>query len=101
VSAVTRHGEAVSIAVKVHPRAKRDGISGMHGDAVKLDLAAAPVDGRANEACIRYLATLLKVPRSAVSIATGESSRKKVVRVTGVTVEQVQAAIDSVLAGQP
>ena len=69
--------------VKVHPRAKKNAITGVVGDALKLALTAPPVEGRANEACIAFLAEVLNVPRSSVTIAAGESSRNKVIRVSG------------------
>jgi uncharacterized protein (TIGR00251 family) len=63
-----------TFAVKVHPRAKKNAITGEYGDALKVALTAPPVDGRANEACIEFFANLLKVPRSSVTIASGETS---------------------------
>jgi uncharacterized protein (TIGR00251 family) len=74
----------------VQPRAKRNAIVGELGDALKLNLTAPPVEGRANEACIEFLANLLEVPRSSVSIASGESSRQKVIRVVGLSAEQLR-----------
>jgi uncharacterized protein (TIGR00251 family) len=76
--------------VKVQPRAKRNAVVGELGDALKLNLTAPPVEGRANEACIEFLANLLEVPRSSVSIASGESSRQKVIRVVGLSAEQLR-----------
>ena len=81
------------ITVKVHPRAKRSGITGRLGDAWKLDLAAPPVDGKANDECVRFFAELAGVPRSRVRIVTGATSRMKVVEVEGVP----QDAFDSLL----
>jgi uncharacterized protein (TIGR00251 family) len=81
--------DAVTFAVKVHPRAKKNAITGELGDALKLSLAAPPIDGRANQACIELFAELLKVPRSSVTIASGQSSRNKVVRVAGLSGEQL------------
>ncbi|MGA3106701.1 MAG: DUF167 domain-containing protein [Terriglobales bacterium] len=80
----------VTFAVKLHPRAKKNGVTGEVGDALKLSLTAPPVDGKANAACIEFFAKLLKVPRSSVTIAAGETSRNKMIRVSGVTTEQVQ-----------
>ncbi len=80
----------VTFAVKVHPRAKKNAISGEVGDALKLALTAPPVEGKANEACIEFFAKLLKVPRSSVTIAAGTSSRNKVIRVVGVTAQYVR-----------
>ena len=65
------------VAVKVHPRAKRSGIAGKFGDAWKLDLAAPPVDGKANEECVRFFAELAGVARGRVRIVTGATSRMK------------------------
>jgi len=82
--------EGVAFAVKVHPRAKRDAITGELGDALKVSLTAPPVDGRANEACIEFFAKLLKVPRASVTIASGQTSRNKVIRVLGLRAEQIR-----------
>jgi uncharacterized protein (TIGR00251 family) len=79
--------------VKVHPRARRSAITGKLGDAWKLDLAAPPVDGKANDECVRYLAELAGVPRARVRIVTGASSRMKVVEIEGID----QAAMERLL----
>jgi len=80
----------VSFAVKVHPRAKKDAITGQVGDAFKLAITAPPMDSKANEGCIEFFAKLLNVPRSSVTIAAGQTSRKKVIRVAGLTAQQVR-----------
>jgi len=82
-----------SFAVRVHPRAKKSGVTGELGDALKLSLTTPPIEGRANEACIEFFAKLLKVPRSSVTIASGQTSRNKVIRVAGLTAEEVQARL--------
>jgi len=82
--------DAVSFAVKVHPRAKKNAVTGELGDALKVALTAPPIDGRANEACIEFFAKLLNVPRSSVTIASGQSSRNKVIRVAGLSAEQLR-----------
>ena len=79
-----------TFAVKVHPRAKQNGITGEIGDALKVALTAPPVEGRANEACIDFFAKVLDVPRSSVTIAAGQNSRNKVIRVGGLTAQQVR-----------
>jgi uncharacterized protein len=84
---------AVTFAVKVHPRAKRNAIAGEVGDALKVALTSPPVEGKANEACIGFLAEVLKVPRSSVTIAAGQTSRNKVIRVQGLTAEQVRVRL--------
>jgi uncharacterized protein (TIGR00251 family) len=83
----------VTCAVKVHPRAQRSASSGEVGDALKVSLTAPPVDGRANDACIGFFAKLLKVPRSSVTIASGESSRNKVVRIAGLSAAEVRTRL--------
>jgi uncharacterized protein len=88
--AIQQHDGAVTFAVKVHPRAKKNGITGELGDALKASLTTPPVEGRANDACIEFFAKLLKVPRSSVTIASGQSSRNKVIRVAGVSAQYVR-----------
>lgn len=78
-----------TFAIKVHPRGKKNAITGEVGDALKVSLTAPPVDGKANAACIEFFAKLLKVLRASVSIASGEASRDKVVRVAGLTSKQL------------
>ena len=85
----------ISFQVKVHPRAKKDAITGALGDALKLSLTAPPIEGRANEACIEFFARLLKVPRSSITIASGQSSRLKVIRITGITAAEFRAQLPS------
>ena len=85
------HG--VSFAVKVHPRAKKNAITGEVGDALKVSLTTPPIEGRANEACIEFFAKLLKVPRSSVTIASGQTSRNKVIRVMGVSREHLMGRL--------
>jgi uncharacterized protein (TIGR00251 family) len=83
----------VCFAIKVHPLAKKNAITGEFGDALKLSLTSPPVDGRANQACIEFFAKLLKVPRSSVTIASGQTSRQKVIRVAGLSAEEVRRRI--------
>ncbi|HLK50191.1 MAG TPA: DUF167 domain-containing protein [Bryobacteraceae bacterium] len=87
------------ITVKVHPRAKRTAIRGRLGEAYKLDLAAPPVDGRANEECARFLAELAGVPRGHVRIVTGQTGRMKVVEVEGVSETELETFLRSTGAG--
>ena len=84
----------VTFEVKVHPRGKKNAITGeFGGGALKLSLTSPPVDGRANEACIEFFAKLLMVPRSSVTIASGQASRQKVIRVAGLSAREVRARI--------
>lgn len=80
----------VTFAVKVQPRTKKNAITGQIGDALKLSLTAPPIDGRANDACIEFFAKLLKVPRSSVTIASGQTGRNKVIRVAGLSAEELR-----------
>lgn len=85
----------VMFTVKVHPRAKQNVITGEIGDALKVSLTAPPIQSRANEACVELFANLLEVPRSSVTIAGGRSSRRKVIRVTGLAAETVRGRLES------
>lgn len=78
------------LTVKVHPRARRSALAGRLGDAWKLHLAAPPVDGKANEECIRFFAELCGVPRSRVRIVTGATARIKLVEIDGVSQEGLE-----------
>ena len=79
--------------IRVQPRAKKNAITGELGDALKVALTAPPVEGRANEACIAFFADLLNVPRSSVTIAAGETSRNKLIRVSGLSAAQVEVKL--------
>jgi uncharacterized protein len=93
--------DGATFAVRVSPRAGKTAITGILGegaDAVlKVALAAPPVDGRANEALIAYLAGLLGVARSEIAIISGEQSRNKRIRVEGCTAEQVRSVLDAIV----
>jgi uncharacterized protein (TIGR00251 family) len=71
------------LTVKVHPRAKRSALMGRFGEAWKLDLAAPPVDGKANRECVRFFAELAGVAQSRVRIVSGATARLKVVEIEG------------------
>ena len=83
----------ISFAVKIHPRARKNAITGVLGDTLKVSPTAPPVEGRANEACIEFFSKLLKVPRSSVTIASGQKSRRKLIRVAGLPAEEVRKRI--------
>lgn len=80
--------------VKVRPRASANAITGELGDALKLSLTASPVEGRANQACIEFLSDFLKVSRSSITIASGEHSRRKVIRVAGRSAAELQSRLN-------
>jgi uncharacterized protein (TIGR00251 family) len=71
----------------VQPRASREEVAGLAGNAVRVRLTAPPVDGAANEALVRFLATRLRVSRSDVALISGRTSRTKVVEITGLSPE--------------
>jgi uncharacterized protein (TIGR00251 family) len=86
------------LTVKVHPRARRSALSGRLGDAWKLALAAPPVDGKANDECVRFLAEFAGVSRARVRIVMGLTSRLKVVEIEGVPQEELERRL-SVIPG--
>jgi uncharacterized protein (TIGR00251 family) len=79
----------VTLTLHIQPGAKRSEFAGLHGDALKVRLAAPPVDGKANEALLRFLAEELGIPKSAVNLKSGQASRRKVLEVAGATAEAV------------
>jgi len=85
--------EGVRFAIRVSPRASRDAIGGAHDGALKVRTRAPPVDGAANAALVKLLSKRLRVPRSAVRIVAGESSRNKRVEVRGVGAPEIRALL--------
>ena len=81
---------ALTLQLHVQPGAARSGWAGRHGPAIKLRLAAPPVDGKANRACVAWLAQAAGVPRSAVQIVHGARTRDKLVRIAPLTQAQFQ-----------
>ena len=90
---IQQSGGSITFAVKIHPRAKQNAITGEIGDALKLSLTAPPMNGKANTACIEFFAKLLNVARSSVTIASGLTSRNKVICVVGVSADELHARI--------
>ena len=74
-------GEDLLLAVHLQPKASKDEFAGLHGDRLKIRLTAPPVEGKANEALIAFIAEALDVPRSKVRVIKGELSREKIVAV--------------------
>jgi uncharacterized protein (TIGR00251 family) len=93
---VNETSKGVTFAVKVQPRAHKNAVTGTMGDALKLALTAPPVEGRANQAVIEFFAELFEIPRSSVTIASGETSRNKVVRIASLG----RAAVEQRLADE-
>jgi|SRR5579863_762880 len=84
---------AVVVAVRVQPRASRDEIIGEMDGALRIRLQAPAVEDRANEALVEFLARLLKTPKSAVRILSGDRSRSKRLEIRGVTKQQILALL--------
>lgn len=83
----------VRLTLHVRPRAARTETAGLHGDALRLWVAAPPVEGAANEEIVRFVATALGVPRARVTLVSGGTSRRKVVEVAGVDAGTAAAAL--------
>ena len=83
------------ITVKAHPRARRSAITGRLGEAWKLDLAAPPVDGKANEECVRFFAELAGVARARVRVVSGAAGRLKVVDIEGVAQADLEKLLEA------
>lgn len=78
-------GDGVTLRLHIQPGAKKTEVVGLHGEALKIRLAAPPVDGKANACLLAFLAERLGVAKSAVSLLSGDASRAKRVHVSGVT----------------
>jgi hypothetical protein len=87
-------GGGVTLRLHIQPGAKKTEVVGMHGEALKIRLAAPPVDGKANACLLAFLADRLDVAKSAVSLVGGETSRAKRVHVSGVTGTAAKALLD-------
>lgn len=90
---IEERGGGVRFPVVAQPRASRSEIIGEHGEAVRIRLAAPPVEGKANQELIRLLADVLGVPKAAVRIVAGASARSKIVEVSGVHADAVRTAL--------
>ncbi len=85
--------QGAQFALRVQPRASRNGLAGVVGDAIKLAITAPPVEGRANQAVIDFLADWFRVPKSSIVIVSGETGRNKRIAVRGMRAEQVRRAL--------
>jgi len=82
-----------TLAVQIQPRASRNAVAGWVGEALKIRLTAPPVEGAANEACLAFLADLLDLPQSQLEILRGNRSRHKLIRISGLSQEEVYARL--------
>jgi uncharacterized protein (TIGR00251 family) len=85
--------DGCTITVRAHPGARKNGVTGIHADAVKIALTTPPVDGKANEALVAFLAEALRLPRARISIVAGLSSRTKTLRIAGKSAAEVTTAL--------
>lgn len=83
----------ITLTLHIQPGTKKTEFAGRHGDALKIRLAAPPVDGKANEALLKFIAETLGLAKSAVNLKSGQTSRRKVVEVGGATTEAVARLI--------
>lgn len=89
-----KHAKGVTFKVRVQPRGKKNTVVGLLDDALKIKITAPPVDGAANLLCIKFLSNLLKVPKSALEIISGQTSRIKMIRLTISKQRDLAAAIN-------
>lgn len=94
-------GEAVSgcrLAVVLTPRSSVNAVTGWQGEELKIKVSAPPVDGAANAELIKYLAAWLKLNRSSISIASGHSGRRKILKIEGLSGQQLREIIEAKLS---
>jgi len=84
-------GNGVIFHIHVVPKSAKNECAGIQGDAIKLKLTAPPVEGQANDACIRFLSDLLSVKKNQVTIISGHKSRKKTVAIQGKGKKEIEA----------
>jgi hypothetical protein len=89
--------DGCTVSIRVQPGARANGVTGLYNGALKIALAQPPVDGRANEALIAFVAELLGLPKSRVHLVGGASSRQKLVRVEGKSAAEIEAALSPVI----
>lgn len=92
------HPRGATLSLIVTPRSSVTAFAGVEGNALRVRVAAPPVEGAANAAMVRFLAEVAGVPKSAVRIVSGETGRRKRVVVEGVTVQDLAVRLRSVLA---
>jgi uncharacterized protein (TIGR00251 family) len=89
-------GDGVVLTVKAVPRASKSEVAGAEGAWLRVRVKAPPVDGKANEALVKFFAGLFSVPKGAVSIISGDTARLKRVKITGITAEKAKEALSAV-----
>lgn len=87
----------VHLAVHARPGAKRNAVVGLHDGALKLAVSAPPVDGKANDAITSFIAESMRLPGRNVAVVSGQTSRRKVLSIAGITLEEVRRRIEQLL----
>ena len=91
----------VTLAVRAQPGAKKTSIAGVYGDGatsqIKVAVQAPPIEGRANSALVAFLADFFSIPKSSIELISGELSRSKVFKLRGITLQQAQEMLNSIL----
>jgi uncharacterized protein (TIGR00251 family) len=95
---VEHKDKTLRLTLSIQPRASRTRIVGLHGDTVKLAITAPPVDGKANAAVISYIAAFFKIPKQAVHVQSGKTSRTKILAMENISLAEAQALLDQALA---
>jgi uncharacterized protein (TIGR00251 family) len=91
--------ESCRIRVYVQPRASKTAIAGMHGDSIRIRLAAPPVDNAANEALVEFVARQLKLAKHSVRVVGGQTSRRKLIEIDGVSAETANTTLLTCMEG--
>jgi len=87
---ISQSNNGVIITVHAVPRAAKDAIQGLHGDALKIRLHAPPVDGKANEALISFLSEKLNIPKSNIALKSGLNQRRKIIAINGISKLEIE-----------
>ncbi len=93
--ALTEKSGTLYVSVHLQPKASKTEFAGMHGDALKVRVAAPAVENAANEACLSFFAKMLRLPKSNVALHSGKTSRRKVIALDGVSVMQFLRALSA------
>jgi uncharacterized protein (TIGR00251 family) len=88
---ITKTERGIVFSIRVLPRSSRCEIAGIHGDALKLKITAPPVDGKANDECVRFLSETLGIKKSRISIVAGHTSRNKRIAISQITERDMES----------
>ncbi len=90
---IKEYDRYVTLKIKLQPNSKKNAICGLYGNALKISLSSLPVNGKANKSCCEFLSELLKIHKKFVSIIKGKISRNKLVKIEGITKNQIMKII--------